>query len=128
MASHQRAVSFDAQLLGIGRLVANIAQPRNAPAFLVDGDDGFDLAQVPQVIAELSQLRGILQVPAEENETAGLELFEPRGGGTVEFRGGDSSEKKLAKTSGFRHGKKGQREFEREVNQLTVEKLFFNQS
>src|SRR5262249_9543349 len=44
------------------------AQPRDAPAFLIDCDDRLDVAQVAQIINQLSELRGAFDVASEEDE------------------------------------------------------------
>ena len=44
-----------AQLLRVRRFVSDAPQPRDASAFLIDCDDGLDVAQLPQVVDELSE-------------------------------------------------------------------------
>ncbi len=61
-----------AQLLGVWRLVADQTQPRDAPTFLVDGDDRLDLAQLAQIIDQSAQLHRALDVAPEKNEAARL--------------------------------------------------------
>src|ERR1700693_6284048 len=62
-----------AQLLRVRRFAADQSQTRNAAAFLIDGDDRLDLAEITQIIDQLSQLRSALAVAPEKNETHWLD-------------------------------------------------------
>jgi len=44
VAAYEGKISAVAELLGIGRLIADEFEARDPPAFLVDGDDRFDIA------------------------------------------------------------------------------------
>src|SRR5207302_6871655 len=68
VAAHKLGVIFFPKLLRIRRLVADDFEPRDASAFLVDRDDRLDLAQVAEIVDELPQLRGRLDVADEKNE------------------------------------------------------------
>src|SRR5689334_5606639 len=59
-----------AQLLRVWWLAADQSQTRNAAAFLIDGDDWLDLAQIAQIVDQFSQLRSALNVAPEKNESA----------------------------------------------------------
>src|SRR5205823_9817485 len=68
----QAHITLLAQLLCIWRFAADPAQSRNATAFLIDGDDRFDFADVAQIIDKLSQLRGVSEIAAEKDKRAWL--------------------------------------------------------
>src|SRR5438874_2431047 len=61
-----------AQLLRVRRLAAEQSQARNAPAFLIDGNDRFRFAQIAQIVDQLSQLPRAFDVAPEKNEPARL--------------------------------------------------------
>ena len=71
VAPDQLEIVLVAELLRVRRLVADQLQPRNAPAFLVDGDDRLDLAQIAQIIDQLPKLRGRPDIAAEEMKPPG---------------------------------------------------------
>ncbi len=79
-------------MLRIGRFVPDQAQPRNAPAFLVDRDDRLDRTQIAEIVDQLLELSGTDDVAAENNEAAGLHASEKRGGLRVELSAGDADE------------------------------------
>ncbi len=56
-----------AQLLRVRRFVSDAPQSRDASAFLIDRDDWLYVAQIAQIIDELSQLRRALKIAAEKN-------------------------------------------------------------
>src|SRR5260370_3867401 len=56
-----------AQLLRIRWFAADQSQTRNAAAFLIDGDNWFDPAQIAEIADKLSQLRCGLNVAPEKN-------------------------------------------------------------
>jgi hypothetical protein len=64
---------------------------------LVNGDEGLDLRDVSEVIDQLSQLLGRLDIPTKKNVAAGLQFFQASGGFRVEFETGDAGEEQLAK-------------------------------
>jgi hypothetical protein len=51
-------VAFVAKGLGIGRFLADESEAGDATAFLVDGDEGFDVGQVAEVVDEFAELLG----------------------------------------------------------------------
>ena len=102
VALDEPEVVLVAELDGVGRFVADLPQPRDAPAFLIDGDDRLDGAQVAQVVDELPQLRGRLDVSPEEDEPARLDAPEGGGGVGVEREAGDAGEEELAEGHGAR--------------------------
>src|SRR5437762_10316482 len=57
VAPDQIDIVLIAQLLRVRGLAADQTQTRNAAAFLIDGDNRFDLTQIAQVVDQLSQLR-----------------------------------------------------------------------
>ncbi len=97
MLPNEFEIAFVAELLGVRRLLADEAETGDAAAFLVDRDDGLDRAQVAQVVDQLPQLRGALDVAAEEDEPARLHLAEEGGGGGIEFFSRDTGEDQLTR-------------------------------
>src|SRR5205085_12197286 len=85
------------QLLRIRRLVADQSQTRNAAAFLIDGDDRLSVAQIAQVIDQLSQLRRAFDIAAEKNKPTGLNSSKERGRVRIEFFAGNTGEYQLTK-------------------------------
>ncbi len=96
MAAHERGVVAFAQLGRAGRFVAHGLEPGNAPAFLVDGDDGFGVAEVAQVVEEFPQPGGGLDVAGKEDVTPRLHAAQGGGGDGVEFGSGQADEQELA--------------------------------
>lgn len=90
-------VSFVTKGLRIRRLFTDEAQAGNTPPFLVNGDEGLDLRDVSEVIDQLSQLLGRLDIPTKKNVAAGLQFFQASGCFRVEFETGDAGEEQLAK-------------------------------
>lgn len=84
------------QLLRVRRFVADHPQTRNAAAFLIDGDDRFDLADGAEIVDQLAQLRRTLDVSREKNKTARLHPLKQVGRLAIEFGAGDASENELA--------------------------------
>ena len=103
MAADQIQIPAVAELLGVGRFVADELEAGNAAALLVDRDDWFHTAQISEVVDELAKLLGRLDVSAEEDEPSGLDLAKEAGGFGIEFRSGNTNEKKLAGILGW-HG------------------------
>jgi len=77
-------------------LGADQAQSRNAAAFLIDGDDRLDLAQIAQVVDQLSQLRRTFDVAPEQNEPARLDAPKHFRTGGVELFAGNTAQDELA--------------------------------
>jgi hypothetical protein len=94
-------VVFVAQLLCVWRLVANKAQSRDAASFLVDGNNGLDLAKVAQIIDELSKLRCALDIASEKNERPGLHAPKQAGGFRIEFFARNTGHDQLTKGNGL---------------------------
>src|SRR5437667_9161169 len=69
-------IPFVAQLLCVRWLVPDQTQSRYAAAFLIDGNDRFDLAEAAQVVDQPTQVRGALDIAAEKNKTTGLNASE----------------------------------------------------
>ena len=57
MPANQAQVAAVAELLRVRRFIANKLEARDAAAFLVDSDDGFDLAHIAKIVDELAKLR-----------------------------------------------------------------------
>src|SRR5512132_3786430 len=68
MAPDQIDVVFISQLLRVRRFVSDAPESRDAAALLIDCDDGLDVAQLTQIVDELSELRRALEIASEENE------------------------------------------------------------
>jgi hypothetical protein len=96
VAADEVEIAFIAELVGIRRLVADELEAGDAAAFLIDGDDGLDDAEVTEVVDEFAKLGGRLDVATEEDEAAGLEAAEDGGGVGVEDGAGDAGEEELA--------------------------------
>ena len=86
MAANKRPVAFVAQLLRIRRFLADQPQARNASTFLIDGDDRLDLRDITQIVDQLSQLFGLLDVASEKDKPARLHAAEHGSGVRIEFR------------------------------------------
>src|SRR4029077_15450749 len=67
VAPDQIDIVLLAQLLRVRRFVSDAPQSRDAPAFLIDRNNGLDVAQVAQIVDELSELRRALEVASEDN-------------------------------------------------------------
>ena len=85
------------ELLGVRRLVADELEAGNAAAFLIDRNDGLDVAKIAQIVDEFAQLGGGLDVPSEEDESSGLEFLVESGVLRREFISGDADEQKLTR-------------------------------
>ena len=57
VALDERGVALVPQLLGVGRFAPDLAEPGNAPPFLVDRDDRLDRREVAQIVDQLAKLR-----------------------------------------------------------------------
>jgi hypothetical protein len=101
MAANQIQIPAVAELLGVGRLVADEFEAGHAASLLVDRDDWFHAAQIAEVVDELAELLGRLDVSAEKDEPSGLDLTEEAGGFGIEFRAGNTNEKKLTGILGW---------------------------
>ncbi len=99
MAADQVEVVFLAELLGVGRFVADEFEAADASPFLVNGDDGFVVAEVAQIVDEFAELFGRRDISAEEDVAAGLGGAEEGGGGGVEFHSRNAEEKELTEVS-----------------------------
>ena len=88
-------------MLSVGRFVADEFEPGHATTLLVDRDDRFHAAQIAEVVDELAELLGSFDVSAEKDETSGLNLTEEAGGFGIEFRAGNTNEKKLTGILGW---------------------------
>ena len=101
MTADQIQIPAVAELLGIGRLVADEFEAGHASTLLVDRDDRLHAAQIAEVVDELAELLGGLDVSAEEDESSGLDLTEEAGGFGIEFCAGNTNEKKLTGILGW---------------------------
>ena len=101
VAGDEFLVAFFPEILGVGRFVADQAQTRNAAAFLVDGDDGLDPAEVAKVVDESAELFRVLDVPPENDKTAWLEAAETFGGIGIKFAAGNPGEEELTEEMFF---------------------------
>src|SRR5437762_888105 len=101
VVADEREVALVAEVVRIRRLVADELQPRDAPAFLINGDDRLRRAHVAKVVAEFAELRGGLDVSPEDDECAGLDAAESDGGLRVEHGTGHAGHEELAER---RHG------------------------
>lgn len=97
-------VTFIPKGLGIGGLLSDETEAGDAAAFLIDGDERFNVGEIAQVVDEFAELLRGDDISAKEDEAAGLELFETGGRIGVEFRSGDTGEEELAEKVGVGHG------------------------
>src|SRR5580765_7277418 len=67
VAPDQIDIVFIAQLLRVRRFVSDAPQSRDASAFLIDCNDWLDLADVAQIVDELSELCPTFEIASEEN-------------------------------------------------------------
>jgi hypothetical protein len=88
----ERNIAAIAQLLGIRRFVPDQTQPGNASAFLVYRDDRLDLAQVPQIVDQLPELKRALDVATEKDVAAWLNAPKQRGTFGIQFIAWNTSE------------------------------------
>ena len=95
VASYECKISAVAELLGIRRFVADEFEARDPTAFLVDGDDRFDIAEAAKVVDQLAELKRRFDVSAEKNESSGLDVSKEIGGCGIEFGAGDADEDEL---------------------------------
>ena len=97
MAPDQSDIVFIAQLLRVRRFVSDASQSRDAPAFLIDRNNGLDVAQVAQIIDELSELCRALEVASEQNECPRLHVTKQPGCFRIEFFSWHASHDQLTK-------------------------------
>src|SRR5436309_7735941 len=67
VAPDQIDIVLITQLLRVRRFVSDAPQSREASAFLINRNNGLDLAQVAQIVDELSQLCPTLEIASEKN-------------------------------------------------------------
>src|SRR5712691_7358922 len=103
VAPDQIDIVLIAQLLRVRRFVSDTPQSRDASAFLIDCNDGLDLAQVAQIVDELSELRRALEIASEENECPGLHAPKQPGCFRIEFFSGNTRHYQLTNGIGL-HG------------------------
>jgi hypothetical protein len=103
MSPDQIDIVLVAQLFRVRRFVSDQAQSRDASAFLIDRDDWLDVAQVAQIIDELSQLRRALEIAAKKNLRSRLHAPKQTGCFRVEFFSGNTRHNQLPKGIGL-HG------------------------
>jgi hypothetical protein len=97
VAPDQIDIVFIAQLLRVRRFASDAPQSRDAPAFLIDCNNGLDVAQVAQIVDELSELRRALEVASEENECSRLHAPKQAGCFRIEFFPGNTRHDQLTK-------------------------------
>src|ERR1700756_3659030 len=88
VAADEIDIVFITQLLRVWRFVSDAPQSRYAPAFLIDRNDGLDVAQLAQIVDELSELRRTLGVAAKDNECPRLHPPKQPGCFHIEFFSG----------------------------------------
>ena len=95
VAANERNIAFIAELLRVGRLFADQPQARDASAFLIDGDDRLDLRDITQIVDQLPQLFGLLDVASEKDKPARLHAAEHGSGVRIQFRPRHTDQKQL---------------------------------
>src|SRR5512132_1938260 len=103
VAPDQIDIVLLAQLLRVRRFVSDAQQSRHAPAFLIDRNNGLDVAQVAQIVDELSELRRALEVSSEENECRRLHAPKQTGCFRIKFFSGNTRHYQLTNGIGL-HG------------------------
>ncbi len=91
------------QLLRVRRFVSDAPQSRDASAFLIDCDDRLDVAQVAQIVDELSELRRALEIASEKNVCPRLHAPKQTGCFRIEFFSGNTRHYQLTNGIGL-HG------------------------
>src|SRR6476620_182766 len=103
VAPDQIDIVLLAQLLRVRRFVSDAPQSRNAPAFLIDRNNGLDVAQVAQIVDELSELRPTLEIASEENVCPRLHAPKQTGCFPIELFSGNTRHYQLTNRIGL-HG------------------------
>lgn len=84
-----------AELAGIRGFFADESEAADATAFLVDREDGFVFGEVAQVVEELTELGGGLDVASEDNEAARLQRAVEIRSGRIKGGARDADEEEL---------------------------------
>src|SRR6478672_7993349 len=103
MAPNQIDIILVPQLLRVRRFVSDAPQSRDTTAFLINCDDGLDVAQVAQIVGELSELRPALEIASEEYVCSGLHAPKQTGCFRIEFFSGNTRHYQLTNGIGL-HG------------------------
>src|SRR6476469_8766816 len=103
VAPDQIDIVLLAQLLRVRRFVSDAPQPRDASAFLIDCDYWLDVAQVAQIVDELSELRPTLEIASEENVCPRLHAPKQTGCFPIELFSGNTRHYQLTNRIGL-HG------------------------
>src|SRR5262245_14069316 len=90
VSSDEIDIVLVAQLLRIRRFVSDQAQSRYASALLIDRDDWLDVAQVAQIVDELSQLRRAFEIAAKKNVCPRLHTLKQTGCFRIKFFSGNT--------------------------------------
>ena len=103
MSPDQIEIVLIAQLLRVWWFVSDAPQSRNAPAFLIDRNDRLDVAQIAQIVDELSELRRTPEIASEENVRPGLHAPKQTSCFRIEFLSGNTRHYQLTNRIGL-HG------------------------
>src|SRR5438874_235132 len=95
VAPDQIDIVLIAQLLRVRRFVSDAPQSRDAPAFLIDRNNGLDVAQVAQIVDELLELRRTLEIASEKNECPRLHATKQPSCFRIEFFSGNTGHDQL---------------------------------
>jgi nicotinate-nucleotide adenylyltransferase len=121
VATNESEIPAVAELLGIGRLITDEFEARDAAAFLVDRNDRFDIAETSEVVDELAELMRRLDVSAEENKSSGLDVSKEIGACGIEFGAGDADEDELTGIVGWHI--EGKPDFMPSVEMISSQKI-----
>jgi nicotinate-nucleotide adenylyltransferase len=121
VAANEGEIPAVAELLGIGRLITDEFEARDAAAFLVDRNDRFDIAETSEVVDELAELMRGLDVSAKENKSSGLDVSKEIGACGIEFGAGDADEDELTGIVGWHI--EGKPDFMPSVEMISSQKI-----
>src|SRR5262249_52977372 len=97
VAPDQIEIILLAKLLRIRRFVSDPPQTRDAPSFLINRNDRLDLAQVAQVVDEISKLRGAFEIASKENKCSWLDAPKQARCFRIKFFAGHTGHDELTK-------------------------------
>ena len=76
MPCHKTRVAFFAELLRRWRCIADFLGARDATAFLINGDNGWDVTDLAEGVCEFAYLLWAFYITTKEHKTTGLNATE----------------------------------------------------
>ena len=101
MAGDELQVAFVAELAGVRGFVAKELEAGDAPSLLINRDDWLNPAEFAELVGELAELCGGLDVASEEDEPSRLNPADEVCVGGIHFDSGDAKEQKLTGGGAF---------------------------